>query len=274
MTRAELVTAIKAKRTFLCVGLDTDIDRIPKKFLRYDDPVLAFNQAIIEITAPYCVAYKPNTAFYERYGAPGWITLEKTIKAIPESHLIIADAKRGDIGNTSRHYARAFFESLGADAITVAPYMGADSVEPFLEWEGKWVILLGVTSNAGSADFQRLPLAEKEQLYEAVVRRATAWGSPEELMFVVGATAGDDIERVRKIAPGYFFLVPGVGAQGGSLTEVAHQAMTKDCGLIVNASRSIIYANNSANFEDAVVQSCRSIQQEMEKLMVEHGVIG
>lgn len=273
MNKQALIDTIRHKKSFLCVGLDTDIDRIPKKFLQYDNPVLTFNKAIIDITAPHCVAYKPNAAFYERYGWEGVKTLQETLDYIPKGILKIVDAKRGDIGNTSAHYARAVFDTMNADAITVAPYMGRDSVTPFFEWKNKWVILLAVTSNEGSQDFQMLHNVEGQALYEKVVEESQKWGSSEQMMFVVGATVGEHIERVRSIAPDYFFLVPGVGAQGGSLSEVARLGMTRDCGLLVNASRSIIYADNSANFEDAVATACQSLQGEMSQLLSEHGVI-
>lgn len=273
MNRSELIAQIKSKRSFLCVGLDTDIDRIPRKFLDYDNPVLAFNKAIIDLTAPYCVAYKPNTAFYERYGSEGWKTLEETLNYIPDNCLKIADAKRGDIGNTSGYYAQAFFEALNADAITVAPYMGKDSVVPFLGWKEKWVILLALTSNAGSADFQTRANSEGQLLYEEVLAKACEWATPEQMMFVVGATNGEHIGRIRAQVPHHFFLVPGVGAQGGDLQEVARYGMTADCGLLVNASRSIIYAENSAKFEEAVTAACRSLQGQMEQLLEVHNVL-
>lgn len=273
MNKAALIAEIKRKRSFLCVGLDTDIDRIPKQFLSYENPVLEFNKVIIDLTAPYCVAYKPNTAFYERYGWKGWKTLEDTFDHIPENIFKIADAKRGDIGNTSAHYARAFFDALNADAVTVAPYMGSDSVEPFLQWKDKWVILLAVTSNAGSKDFQLLRDGDGKALYEKVIETSREWGSDEQLMLVVGATAGEHIRKVRQLAPDHFFLVPGVGAQGGDLKEVTKNGMNKECGLLVNLSRSVIYADNSRNFEEAVVSACQSVQQEMEQLLMEHQVL-
>lgn len=273
MERQELIDTIKEKRSFLCVGLDTDINRIPEEFLQHDNPMLAFNKAIIDITSPYCVAYKPNTAFYEQYGSEGWKTLEQTLEYIPNGIMKIADAKRGDIGNTSRQYAKAFFDNLNADALTIAPYMGRDSVQPFMEWKEKWTVLLAVTSNEGSADFQQQQLKTEELLYEKVVKTAMNWSDSEKLMFVVGATAGEHIRRVREMAPDNFFLVPGVGAQGGSLSDVATKGMTADCNLLVNASRSIIYAKNSANFEDAVRSACEKLQREMEQLLSARGVI-
>jgi orotidine-5'-phosphate decarboxylase len=273
MNKQEIFEQIKLKRSFLCVGLDTDIDRIPKQFLKYDNPVLEFNKAIIEITAPYAVAYKPNTAFYERYGAAGWNTLHETIACMPANVLKIADAKRGDIGNTSGYYAKAFFETMQADAVTVAPYMGADSVLPFLEWKNKWTILLALTSNAGSADFQLIATTSGSSLYEEVVQQAVNWGDSDQLMFVVGATNAVHLSKMRKLAPDHFFLVPGVGAQGGSLADVAKYGMNDNCGLLVNASRSIIYADNSANFEESVELACKSLQAEMESLLKQHGLI-
>jgi orotidine-5'-phosphate decarboxylase len=273
MNRKALVEQILRKRSFLCVGLDTDIERIPEKFRNYANPVLAFNEAIVEITSPYCVAYKPNTAFYECHGWQGWKTLEDTLRFIPESHLTIVDAKRGDIGNTSLKYAKAFFEQMNADALTVAPYMGSDSVQPFLEYKDKWLILLAVTSNEGSNDFQLQQMDNGDMLFEKVVKTAQKWGSPENLMFVVGATRSGQLARMREIAPENFFLVPGVGAQGGSLEDVAAQAMTNECGLLVNASRSIIYAGNSANFEQEVENACLELQQQMEQLLIARGLV-
>ncbi|MDE5687612.1 MAG: orotidine-5'-phosphate decarboxylase, partial [Paramuribaculum sp.] len=245
MTRKELIENIRRKKSFLCVGLDTDIKKIPAHIANTDDPVFTFNKAIIDATAPYCVAYKPNLAFYESFGAAGWLALEKTVNYIRENHpdqFIIADAKRGDIGNTSQLYARSFFEHLGVDSITVAPYMGQDSVTPFLGHEGKWVILLALTSNKGSHDFQLTLDTDGKRLFEKVILTAQQWASPEELMFVVGATQGSMFKDIRAIAPANFLLVPGVGAQGGSLEEVCKYGMTDECGLLVNSSRGIIYA--------------------------------
>ena len=236
MKRDQLVENIRRKGSFLCVGLDSDINKLPRHLLSADDPVYEFNKAIIDATAPYCVAYKPNLAFYEATGAQGWITLEKTIKYIKENHpdqFIIADAKRGDIGNTSKLYARSFFEHLDVDSVTVAPYMGEDSVTPFLGYEGKWVILLALTSNKGSHDFQFIEDKEGTRLFEHVIETSSKWAGPEEMMYVVGATQGEMFKDIRKVAPESFLLVPGVGAQGGSLAEVARYGMIKDCGLLV-----------------------------------------
>jgi orotidine-5'-phosphate decarboxylase len=250
MTRVELVQQIFTKKSFLCVGLDPDLEKIPKHLLDTENPVLEFNKAIIEATAPYCVAYKPNLAFFEALGELGMSTFYETLKSIPKTHFVIADAKRGDIGNTSKKYAEAFYNRYGCDAITIAPYMGADSVQPFLGEKGKWAILLALTSNPGADDFEQLPLANGKRLFEEVIDRAMEWGSTEELMFVVGATRPDMLKRIRERAPEYFFLIPGVGAQGGNLEEVAKAALTKDCGILVNASRSILYASSGADFAE------------------------
>lgn len=273
MNKSELITQIKSKRSFLCVGLDTDLAKIPKKFLNFQNPILEFNKVIIDITSPYCVAFKPNSAFYERHGSIGWSDLDLTFKHIPKDIFKIADAKRGDIGNTSTYYANAFFDEMGADALTIAPYMGADSVQPFLTRADKWAILLALTSNAGSADFQQLKLDDGRFVFEAVVNQAAKWATSDQLMFVVGATRGEFLSKMRSIAPDYFFLVPGVGAQGGDLKEVAELAMNDDCGLLVNASRSIIYPEYSDNFELAVENACKVMQQEMELLLLKKGII-
>ena len=266
MTYQELYNQIIQKRSYLCVGLDTDPNLIPKHLLNYENPVLEFNRQIIEATAPYCVAYKPNTAFYEAAGATGWITLAETLKLIPAEHFTIADAKRGDIGNTSKLYARAFFEQMNFDSITVAPYMGADSVQPFLEFEGKWVILLALTSNSGSQDFQVLKY-EEERLYERVLKTAQLWGEEDQLMFVVGATQTQELEQVREIAPKNFLLVPGIGAQGGSLEEVSKYGMNEHCGLLVNASRSIIYASDGEDFAEAAAKEAKKLQEKMDRYL-------
>lgn len=273
MNKSELISQIKSKRSFLCVGLDTDLTKVPKKFLEYQNPILEFNKVIIDIAAPYCVAFKPNSAFYECYGSSGWTALDLTFKHIPEGIFKIADAKRGDIGNTSTYYANAFFDEMGADALTVAPYMGSDSVQPFLNEKGRWAILLALTSNAGSIDFQQLKLEDGRFLFEEVVKKAMKWATPEQLMFVVGATRGEFLSKMRSIAADHFFLVPGVGAQGGDLKEVAELAMNNDCGLLVNASRSIIYPEYSDNFELAVETACRVMQHEMELLLLKKGII-
>lgn len=276
MSRTKLLENIKAKQSFLCVGLDTDRSRIPQHFRNEPDAIFAFNKAIIDATAPYAIAFKPNTAFYEAEGIEGWASLQKTTHYIKQQYpdiLVIADAKRGDIGNTSASYARAFFDLLGADAITVAPYMGFDSVSPFLAHIDKWTILLAATSNAGSADFQQRADANGHKFYELVVRKACDWAGPDQLMFVVGATKPAELAALRKLAPDYFFLVPGVGAQGGSLAEVADNAMNKSCGVLVNASRSIIYASDGDDFALAAAAEALKLQQEMAVLLNKYGII-
>jgi len=249
MTRANLTEQIRTKQNYLCVGLDTDPEKIPRFLKGLKDPVFEFNRRIIDATRAFCVSYKINTAFYEASGAAGWETMQKTVDYIPSTHFKIADAKRGDIGNTSAFYARAFFETLAFDAVTVAPYMGEDSIRPFLEYEGKWTILLGLTSNKGAGDFEMQGHASG-LLYESVLRKGAAWGSPEKLMFVVGATQAGLFTHIRTITPDHFFLVPGVGAQGGSLQDISEKAMTKDIGLLVNASRAIIYAGSGEDFAE------------------------
>ena len=266
MNRQQLIHQIFTKKTFLCVGLDTDISKIPEHLKNETDPIFAFNKAIIDATAPYCVAYKPNLAFYESYGLKGMMAFEKTIQYLRNyypTHFIIADAKRGDIGNTSKMYARTFFEEYDLDSVTVAPYMGEDSVKPFLEYNGKWVILLALTSNKGSHDFQLTEDKSGERLFEKVLKKSQEWGTPENLMYVVGATQGRMFEDIRRIAPEHFLLVPGVGAQGGSLQEVCKYGMTKDCGLLVNSSRSIIYAGKGTDFAEAAARKAREMQEEM-----------
>lgn len=250
MTRHEIYQQILKKNAYLCVGLDTDMSRIPKHLHGYDDPIFEFNKQIIDATKDLCVAYKPNIAFYEARGAEGWRSLEKTIEYIPAEHFTIADAKRGDIGNTSRLYAKAFFENMNFDAVTVAPYMGEDSVKPFLEFEDKWVILLGLTSNKGSQDFQLTAQENGQPLYEKVMRRAMQWGSPEQLMFVIGATHPQKFEEIRRIAPEHFLLVPGVGAQGGDLEGLSKYGQNDLVGLLVNSSRGIIYAGEGEDFAE------------------------
>lgn len=266
MNRQELIEQIKSKKSFLCVGLDTDLKKVPQHLLSEEDPIFAFNKAIIDATAPYCVSYKPNLAFYEAFGVKGMISFEKTIKYLQENypdHFIIADAKRGDIGNTSSMYARTFFEEYGIDSITVAPYMGEDSVSPFLTYENKWVILLALTSNKGSHDFQLTEDNNGERLFEKVLRKSQQWGNENNMMYVVGATQGKMFEDIRKIAPNHFLLVPGVGAQGGSLQEVCKYGMTKDCGLLVNSSRAIIYASSGEDFAKVAAQKAKELQEEM-----------
>ena len=266
MNKQQLIDNIRRKQSFLCVGLDTDIKKIPDHLLDSHEPIFAFNRAIIDATADLCVAYKPNLAFYESLGVKGWQALEKTVRYIREQYpdqLVIADAKRGDIGNTSAMYARALFEDLRADAVTVAPYMGEDSVTPFLGYEDKWVVLLALTSNKGSHDFQLTEDRDGERLFEKVLRRSQQWAGDDRMMYVVGATQGRMFEDIRRIAPNHFLLVPGVGAQGGSLEEVCRYRMTKECGLIVNSSRAIIYAAHDHAFADAARQAARQVQQQM-----------
>lgn len=267
MNRTELIAEIRSKKSFLSVGLDTDINRIPKHLLSEPDPVFAFNKAIIDATAPYCVAYKPNLAFYEARGVAGWQSLEKTLNYIPKTHFTIADAKRGDIGNTSKMYAQAMFEQMSFDSITVAPYMGIDSVQPFLAFENKWVILLALTSNKGSADFQMTIQEEGIPLYEKVLRKSQEWGSPENMMFVVGATHPTYFDKIREIAPDHFLLVPGVGAQGGDLAAVAKHGMNKDIGLLVNSSRGIIYASDGEDFAEVAAVKAKELAEQMAALM-------
>lgn len=266
MTRLELFENIKKKQSFLCVGLDTDIKKIPGHLLTEEDPIFAFNKAIIDATAPYCIAYKPNLAFYESMGVKGWISFEKTItylnKYYPDQ-FIIADAKRGDIGNTSAMYARTFFEEMQLDALTVAPYMGEDSVTPFLTYKGKWVILLALTSNKGSHDFQLCEDSQHERLFEKVLRTSQQWGDSNNMMYVVGATQGRMFEDIRKIAPHHFLLVPGIGAQGGSLEEVCQYGMNSTCGLIVNSSRAIIYADSTELFASVAAEKACEVQKQM-----------
>ena len=267
MTYTELYEQIKAKKSFLCVGLDSDPTLFPECLKGVENPIFEFNKAIIDATAPYTVAYKPNTAFYEAEGLEGWKQLEMTVKYIAEKYpeiLIIADAKRGDIGNTSEMYARSFFDHLNIDSVTVAPYMGEDSVTPFLGYEDKWVILLALTSNKGSKDFQMIQDEEGKPLYERVLTTAQSWASEEELMFVVGATKADMFDEIRQIAPKSFLLVPGVGAQGGSLEEVCKYGMNDECGLLVNASRAIIFADSSENFAAVAAEKAHDYQQQME----------
>jgi orotidine-5'-phosphate decarboxylase len=285
MTRQQLVEQIRKKKSYLCVGLDTDITKVPKHLLAGADPVFTFNKAIIDATKDLCVSYKINTAFYEALGLEGWEAMEKTVRYIGEEHFKIADAKRGDIGNTSDQYAKAFFETLPFDSITVAPYMGRDSVNPFLQYSGKWAIVLGLTSNDGSNDFQKLKLFQEDnvnndlgnlvlspfvvnsgpdaELYKKVLKTVSLWGTKENLMFVVGATQAEEFDSVRKIIPDHFLLVPGVGAQGGSLKDISEKAMNKDIGLLVNASRAIIYASGGEDFAEKARAMSIAYQQEM-----------
>ncbi len=273
MTRNQLISLIKERQSFLCVGLDTDLSKVPAKFLKMEDPIFEFNKAVIDATADYCVAYKPNLAFYECHGTQGWESLEKTIAYIGDTHFTIADAKRGDIGNTSTYYAKTFFELLGCDSVTIAPYMGRDSVEPFLKFDEKWAIVLALTSNEGAVDFQFQQLAlGEERLFEKVLKQTKAWGNEGNLMYVVGATRPEMFADIRKIVPDHFLLVPGVGAQGGSLEDVCKFGFNKDCGLLVNASRSIIYASsNDDDFESKVEAAAKEMQSEMAEVLKKHG---
>lgn len=277
MTRSEIISQIKLKKSFLCVGLDTDINKIPSFLLDNEDPVFEFNKRIIEATEDLCVAYKPNIAFYESRGIKGWESLKKTWEILPRNCFSIADAKRGDIGNTAKMYAQAFFDQeesgLGFDSITVAPYMGRDSVSPFLEFEGKWAIVLALTSNVGGLDFQTIEDEKGLMLFEQVIEKVNSWGNPENLMYVVGATRGEAFSIIRKHAPDHFLLVPGVGAQGGDLSEVCRYGMTKDCGLIVNATRSIIYASNGNDFAEAAREEAQKLQKEMEVELLKARII-
>jgi orotidine-5'-phosphate decarboxylase len=275
MTREELFQQIRQKKSFLCIGLDTDIKKIPKHLLADEDPVFAFNKAIIDSTHDFAVAYKPNLAFYESLGVKGWSAFEKTIKYLKRFNVfIIADAKRGDIGNTSSLYARAFFEQMDVDAVTVAPYMGSDSVSPFLDYDSKWVILLALTSNKGAADFQLQKQKNSENmLFEDVLKVSQSWGSADNMMYVVGATQAEMFAAIRKIIPNHFLLVPGVGAQGGDLEKVAEFGMNRQCGLIVNSSRAIIYASGGEDFADIAGNNARQVQTEMASLLKKHGIL-
>lgn len=275
MNKQQLIDSIRSKKSFLCVGLDTDLKKIPQHLLGEEDPIFAFNKAIIDATAPYCVAYKPNLAFYECFGIKGWQAFEKTVNYIKQNYpdqFIIADAKRGDIGNTSAMYARSFFEEMNIDSLTVAPYMGEDSVTPFLQYENKWVILLALTSNKGSHDFQLSTDEKGERLFEKVLRVSQQWGNDENMMYVVGATQGRLFEDIRKIVPNHFLLVPGVGAQGGSLSEVCKYGMTKECGLLINSSRGIIYADTTERFAAVAAEKAHELQQQMQEELAKVGM--
>jgi orotidine-5'-phosphate decarboxylase len=286
MTRQELIQQIKQKQSFLCVGLDTDITKMPKELVEqmkqeYGETewlfpaIWEFNARIIDATAPYCVAYKPNLAFYEAYGIDGMMAFEGTIEYLHENypdHFIIADAKRGDIGNTSQMYAKTFFEGYDVDALTVAPYMGEDSVTPFLGYKDKWVVLLALTSNKGSYDFQLMENVHGERLFEQVLKKSQAWGTADNMMYVVGATQGKMFEDIRRVVPEHFLLVPGVGAQGGSLQEVCKYGMTRDCGLLVNSSRGIIYASKGEDFAEAAAQKAHELQQQMADELASAGI--
>lgn len=267
VNRQQLIQVIKQKQSYLCTGLDTEMGKLPKHLPQSGEGMLEFNRRIVQETLDFSAAYKVNTAFYEQYGARGWEWMEETLSYIPDSVLRIADAKRGDIGNTSTMYARAFFETMQFDAITVAPYMGEDSLRPFLEFKDKWVICLALTSNPGHADFQKLEY-EHKKLYETVIERVCKWGNEDNLMFVVGATRAHDIVDIRKLIPNHFLLVPGVGAQGGSLTDISNAAMNKDCGILVNSSRGIIYASNGEDFDTAAGAEAKKLADEMKTLML------
>ncbi|TDS11845.1 orotidine-5'-phosphate decarboxylase [Sphingobacterium paludis] len=277
MTRAELVREIKTKKSFLCVGLDTDITKIPEHLLAEEDPIFSFNKAIVEATEDLCVAYKPNIAFYECYGVKGWQSLQKTWEILPKNCFSIADAKRGDIGNTSAMYAQAFFDQqvsgLGFDSITIAPYMGHDSVTPFLTSPDKWAIVLALTSNVGSTDFQNITNEQGEQLFETVLQKVGSWGTVDNTMFVVGATRGEAFLTVRKHVPDHFLLVPGVGAQGGSLQEVCRYGMNSNCGLLVNSTRGIIYASKGLDFAERAREEALLLQQEMQVELERAGLV-
>ena len=277
MQKIDLIQQIKAKKSFLCIGLDTDLSKIPAHLLQQEDPIFEFNKAIIDATADLCVAYKPNLAFYESMGAAGWESLRKTMEYIPAHCFTIADAKRGDIGNTSAMYAKTFFEPSAAgfnfDSVTVAPYMGSDSVTPFLAYSNKWVILLALTSNDGAKDFQFDSFENGEKVFERVLLKSSQWGSDENMMYVVGATRGEAFAAIRKLVPDHFLLVPGVGAQGGSLAEVCRYGLNKECGLLVNSSRAIIYASNTIDFASKAREAALALQQEMEIILQVNKII-
>lgn len=272
MNRNQLFEQIKRKKSFLCIGLDSDITKIPTHLFGYPDPVLEFNRQIIEATQDLCVAYKPNMAFYESRGFEGWVSLERTMQEIPQDIFTIADAKRGDIGNTSTMYAKGFFDQMNFDSITLSPYMGHDSVTPYFRFANKWVILLALTSNEGTADIQMIDTGNGP-LWQNVLRKATTWGTPDNTMFVIGATKADMLARVREIVPEHFLLVPGVGAQGGSLCDVARNGMNSQCGLLVNSSRAIIYAGDDEDFAERARQAAKNVQQEMAALLEEAGLV-
>lgn len=273
MTSQQLFRQIRAKESFLCVGLDTDLKKVPQHLLGDEDPIFAFNKAVIDATAPYCVSYKPNLAFYEAAGVKGWNALVKTVRYLRERYpeqFLIADAKRGDIGNTSQMYARVFFQEMDFDAVTLSSYMGSDTAEPFYAYPGKWAVLLALTSNPSAQDFETLALAGGEMLYERVLRNSMSWGTEDNTMYVVGATRAEQLERVRAIVPDHFLLVPGVGAQGGSLSEVARCGMNSRCGLLVNSSRGIIYASDGRDFAEAAGAAARQLQGEMAGLLADY----
>jgi orotidine-5'-phosphate decarboxylase len=273
MEKEKLIQEIRNKKSFLCIGLDSDITKIPQHLLDSEDPVFEFNKQIIDATHDLCIAYKPNLAFYETQGANGWNSLQKSLQYIPNNIFKIADAKRGDIGNTATMYAQAFFNNMQVDAVTVAPYMGEDSVKPFLQFNNKWAIVLALTSNEGSADFQQEMLQNGSKLYEKVMQQCMQWGNASNLMFVVGATRGEEIKKLRALAPDFFFLVPGVGAQGGSLKEIVTYAFTDFCGIIVNSSRQIIYASQGKDFAEKAREKALELQKEMENYLLQYGIV-
>tara|TARA_B100001758_G_scaffold143421_1_gene123519 strand:+ start:13319 stop:14137 length:819 start_codon:yes stop_codon:yes gene_type:complete len=272
MNKAQLISQIKQKQSFLCIGLDTDINKIPKHLLSLDDPVFEFNKEIIDATKDLCVAYKPNIAFYESMGVSGWESLRKTLDYIPEDILVIADAKRGDIGNTSMMYAKTFFEQLDCDAVTVAPYMGSDSVIPFLEFSNRWVIVLALTSNEGGLDFQNIEDKNGKQLFKNILETSKKWGTDENMMYVVGATRAKQFSEIRKIIPNHFILVPGIGAQGGNIKDVVKYGMNEECGLLLNSSRGIIYAGTGIDFAQRSKEKAQELQHEMSVLLSENGI--
>ena len=268
MNRKQLISSIRSKQSFLCIGLDAELTKIPKHLLDTADPIFEFNKQIIDATRDYCVAYKPNLAFYESQGLKGWRSLQRTVKYIGKSHFTIADAKRGDIGNTGRLYAEAFFKKMSFDAVTVAPYMGSDSVQPFLQYRNKWAVVLALTSNEGSADFQRLTLNKGEKpLFEQVLLTSSQWGDHQNMMYVIGATHPEAFAQVRKIVPNHFLLVPGVGAQGGDLQKICVAGLNKDVGLLVNSSRNIIFAGDGLDFAQKAADAAKKLQQEMEEIL-------
>ena len=272
MNKEQLISQIKLKRSFLCIGLDTDIDKIPKHLLSFEDPIFEFNKQIIDATKDLCIAYKPNIAFYESLGVNGLNSLKRTLEYIPSDIFTIADAKRGDIGNTSQMYAKAFYQNMNFDSVTIAPYMGKDSVIPFLEFKDKWAIILALTSNVGSNDFQRSKLSDNYELFEKVLNVSKEWGNDKNIMYVVGATRSEKLSEVRKIIPNHFLLVPGVGTQGGSLDDVARYGMNEDCGLLVNSSRGIIYAGDGINFAEQAREEAKRLQHKMDILLSEKGL--
>ena len=269
MNRKELIAQIKQKQSFLCVGLDTDIKKIPAHLLELEDPIFEFNKQIIDATKDLCVAYKPNIAFYESMGPKGWVSLQRTLDYIPNNIFTIADAKRGDIGNTSNMYARTFFKNMNFDSVTVAPYMGEDSITPFLEFKDKWVVVLALTSNKGGLDFQKIESKDGKKLFQQVLETSKSWGTDENMMFVVGATRSEELSEIRAVVPSHFLLVPGVGAQGGNLKDVTKYGMNKDCGLLVNSSRGIIYAGSGADFAEKAKVEAKKLQQEMAVILSE-----